>query len=72
MWTKNFQMYQLDLEKAEEPEIKMPTVSSWIIEKAKELKKNTKLQLDFIYIPQYYVSKEEGDIIHIYKISYKI
>ena len=37
-----------------------------------KLKKNTKLQLDFIYIPQYYVSKEEGDIIHIYKISYKI
>ena len=39
MWIKVFQMYQLDLEKAEEPEIKMPTVSSWIIEKAKELKK---------------------------------
>ena len=25
MWTKNFQMFKLDLEKAEEPEIKMPT-----------------------------------------------
>ena len=25
MWTKNFQMYTLDLEKAEEPEIKLPT-----------------------------------------------
>ena len=25
MWTKNFQMYNLDLEKAEEPEIKLPT-----------------------------------------------
>ena len=24
-WTKNFQMYKLDLEKAEEPEIKSPT-----------------------------------------------
>ena len=24
-WTKNFQMYKLDLEKAEEPEIKFPT-----------------------------------------------
>ena len=23
-WTKNFQMYKLDLEKAEEPEIKLP------------------------------------------------
>ena len=25
MWTKNFQMYKMDLEKAEEPEIKLPT-----------------------------------------------
>ena len=25
MWTVNFQMFQLDLEKAEEPEIKFPT-----------------------------------------------
>ena len=25
MWTENFQMYELDLEKAEEPEIKLPT-----------------------------------------------
>ena len=25
MWTKNFQMFKMDLEKAEEPEIKLPT-----------------------------------------------
>ena len=25
MWTKNFQMFKLDLEKAEEPDIKLPT-----------------------------------------------
>ena len=25
MWTENFQMYKVDLEKAEEPEIKLPT-----------------------------------------------
>ena len=25
MWTKNFQMFKLDLENAEEPEIKLPT-----------------------------------------------
>ena len=25
MWTENFQMYKLDLEKAEESEIKLPT-----------------------------------------------
>ena len=24
MWTENFQMYKLDLEKAEKPEIKLP------------------------------------------------
>ena len=25
MWTENFQMYKVDLENAEEPEIKLPT-----------------------------------------------
>ena len=25
MWTENLQMYKLDLEKVEEPEIKLPT-----------------------------------------------
>ena len=30
MWSENFQMYELGLEKAEEPEIKLPTfVGSW-------------------------------------------
>ena len=30
LWTENFQMYKLDLEKAEEPEIKLPTFfGSW-------------------------------------------
>ena len=42
----NFQTFKLDLEKAEEPEIKLPTsyyqhLISWIIEKAGELQKNT-------------------------------
>ena len=32
-------MFKLDLEKAEEPEIKLPT-SHWIIEKAREFQKN--------------------------------
>ena len=35
----NFQMFKLDLEKAEEPEIKLPT-THWIIEKAREFQKN--------------------------------
>ena len=36
----NFQMVKLDLAKAEEPEIKLPT-SVGIIEKAREFQKNT-------------------------------
>ena len=35
----NFQMYKLDLEKAEEPEIKIANIC-WIIEKAREFQKN--------------------------------
>ena len=40
MWTKNFQMFKLDLEKAEEPEIDQITNIHWIIEKAREFQKN--------------------------------
>ena len=39
----NFQMFKLDLEKAEEPEIKVPNQISmicWIIEKAREFQRN--------------------------------
>ena len=32
-------MFKLDLEKAEEPEIKLPTIC-WIMEKAREFQKN--------------------------------
>ena len=35
----NFHMFKLVLEKAEEPEIKLPTIR-WIIEKAREFQKN--------------------------------
>ena len=38
-WTKNFQMYKLSLEKAEELEIKLLTFV-WIVEKAREFQKN--------------------------------
>ena len=38
MGTKNFQTYQLDLEKVEEPEIKLP--ASIVSEKAREFQKN--------------------------------
>ena len=39
MWTENFQMFKLNLEKAEEPEVKLPT-SVWIIEKTMGFQKN--------------------------------
>ena len=38
MWTENFQTYKLDLEKVEEPEIKLPT--SIGLEKAREFQRN--------------------------------
>ena len=38
MWTKNFQMFKLNLEKVEEPRDQIAT-TCWIIEKARELKK---------------------------------
>ena len=38
MWIVNFQMFKVDLEKAEEPEIK--SIICWIIEKAREFQKN--------------------------------
>ena len=38
MWTENFQMLKLDLEKAEEPD-QIANIH-WIIEKAKEFQKN--------------------------------
>ena len=39
MWTMNFQMFRLDLEKTEETEIKANILC--ITEKARELQKNT-------------------------------
>ena len=39
MWTKNFQMFKLVLEKAEEPEIKLP-VSAGSLKKQESSRKN--------------------------------
>ena len=39
MWTENFQIYKLDLEKAGKPVIQMANIH-WIIEKAREFQKN--------------------------------
>ena len=38
-WTEKFLIYNLDLEKLEEPEIKLPLIH-WIIEKAREFQRN--------------------------------
>ena len=38
MWTVNFQMFNLDLEKAEEPEVKLPTFIGTL--KKREFQKN--------------------------------
>ena len=40
MWTENFQKFKLILEKAEEPEIKLPT-SSWILKKQQSSRKTS-------------------------------
>ena len=39
MWTVNFQMFKLDLEKAEEPEIQIANIH-WIIKRAREFQEN--------------------------------
>ena len=36
----NFQMFKLVLDKTEEPEIKLPTSTDWIIEIARQLQKH--------------------------------
>ena len=41
MWTENFQMYNLDLEKAEKPEIKLPTSSGSSKKKASSRKSSS-------------------------------
>ena len=43
MWTKNFQMFKLDLEKAEEPEIELPTSTG--SQKSKRIPEKHLLQL---------------------------
>ena len=44
MWTVDFQMFKVDLEKAEKAEIKFAN-SHWIIEKAKKFQKKSVLLL---------------------------
>ena len=46
MWTQNFQMYKLGLEKAEEPEIKMPV----FIGSLKKQRNSRKKKIYFCFI----------------------
>ena len=51
MWTENFQMFKIDLEKAEEPEVKLPTsVGPW--KKSVEFQKN--IYFCSIYYTKYF------------------
>ena len=52
MWTKNFQMYQLSLEKAKEPVIKLPTISGSLRKQRNSRKTSTSSSFtkDFMWI----------------------
>ena len=45
MWTENFQRFKLDLEKAEEPEIKLPTSVGWQKKQGNSRKTSTSVSL---------------------------
>ena len=48
MWTVNFQMYKLDLEKTEEPEIKFPTSTGSLIKQENSRKTSTSALLTML------------------------
>ena len=46
MWTESFQMFKLDLEKAEEPQVKLPrSMDHW---KSKRISEKKKIYFSFI------------------------
>ena len=68
MWTMNFQMFKLDLEKAEEPEIILPT--PWTIEKAREFHKNIYFCfIDYVKAFDYVVHNKLWKILKVIWIS---
>ena len=52
MWTKNFQTYKLSLEKAKEPEIKLPTIAGSLRKQRNSRKTSTSASFtkDFVWI----------------------
>ena len=65
MWTVNFQMFKLDLEKAEESEIKLPTSAG--SSKKQEFQKN----ICFCFINQE-DPLEKGMVIHSSILAWRI
>jgi len=66
MWTVNFQMFKLDLEKAEEPEIKLPTSAG---SSRKQESSRKYIYFCFIYMPKpltvWIILKEMGIPDHL-------
>ena len=50
MQTKNFQMYKLSLEKAKEPEIKLPTIAGSLRKQKNSRKTSASFTKDFVWI----------------------
>ena len=48
MWTENFQMFKLDLEKAEEQEIKLPSSAGSLIKQESSRKTSTSISLTML------------------------
>ena len=65
-WTKNFQMFKLDLEKAEEPEIKLPT-SVGSSKKQESFKKKEKFYFCFIDYAKAFDSVDHNKLRKILK-----
>ena len=75
MWTMNFQMFKLDLEKAEEPEIKLPTSARSLKKQESSRKTSTSAFLTMpkpltVWITAIYITRPEKSfslfrLIHI-------
>ena len=57
MWTENFQMFKLDLEKAEEPEVKLPTLEAKINAVSSQNSREIKIFLKLKFVLNVYDSK---------------
>ena len=65
MWTENFQIYKLDLEKAEEPETKLPTSTGSL--KKQESSRQTSISALFIYSAKAFDCVDHNELWKILK-----